>query len=67
MLIYQVAFKPIRFWYFVVCLGYTKNLNGLTSAEAWPGYTQQDIRRNIKSPLLVQALDGSLVGYHVRR
>ena len=44
-----------------------QNLNGLTPAEAWQGYTQQDIRQNIKSPLLVQALDGLLIGYHLRR
>lgn len=44
-----------------------QNLNGLTPVEAWQGYIQQDIRQNIKSPLLVQALDGLLVGYHLRR
>ena len=44
-----------------------QNLNGLTPAEAWQGYIQQDIRQNVKSPLLVQALDGLLVGYHLRR
>lgn len=44
-----------------------QHLNGLTPAEAWQGYTQQDIQQSIKSPLLVQALDGLLVGYHLRR
>ena len=44
-----------------------QNLNGLTPAEAWQGCTQQDIRQNVRSPLLVQALDGLLVGYHLRR
>jgi hypothetical protein len=45
-----------------------QNLNGLTPAEAWQGLTPTDIRQNpSKSVTLVQALDGVLVGYHLRR
>ena len=44
-----------------------QNLNGLTPAEVWQGVNQKDIQQNTKSPQLVQALDGLLVGYYLRR
>jgi transposase InsO family protein len=45
-----------------------QNLDGLTPAEAWQGLTPSDIEQMpVKSATLVQALDGVLVGYHLRR
>jgi putative transposase len=45
-----------------------QNLDGLTPAEALQGRTPIDIRcMHIKTATLVQALDGVLVGYHLRR
>ncbi|MGB4558509.1 MAG: hypothetical protein WBI20_07305, partial [Burkholderiaceae bacterium] len=45
-----------------------QNLDGLTPAEAWRGFVSTDIYRSPpKSVQLVQALDGLLVGYHIRR
>jgi hypothetical protein len=41
-------------------------LNGLTPAEVWQGMTMADLKRKSK-PVLVQALDGLLVGYYLRR
>jgi putative transposase len=43
-----------------------QNLNGLTPAEVWQGMTMADLKRKSK-PVLVQALDGLLVGYYLRR
>lgn len=45
-----------------------QNLAGLTPAEAWQGLTPIDLAQTPpKSTQLVQALDGLLVGYHIRR
>jgi transposase InsO family protein len=45
-----------------------QNLAGLTPAEAWAGLTPTDLAQTpTKSTQLVQALDGLLVGYHIRR
>ena len=45
-----------------------QNLNGLTPAEVWQGMTIVDFKRKQKHlPELVQALDGLLVGYYLRR
>ena len=45
-----------------------QNLNGLTPAEVWQGMTIVDFKIKQKhQPELVQALDGLLVGYYLRR
>ncbi|MFZ4481102.1 MAG: integrase core domain-containing protein [Rhodoferax sp.] len=45
-----------------------QNLGGLTPAESWQGLVPTDIfQAPPKSVKLVQALDGLLVGYHIRR
>jgi transposase InsO family protein len=45
-----------------------QNLGGLTPAESWQGLVPTDIfQAPPKSAKLVQALDGLLVGYHIRR
>jgi len=45
-----------------------QNLAGLTPTEAWAGLTPTDLAQTPhKSTQLVQALDGLLVGYHIRR
>ena len=45
-----------------------QNLNGLTPAEVWQGMTIVDFKRKQKHlPELVQALDGLLFGYYLRR
>lgn len=45
-----------------------QNLAGLTPAEAWAGLTPTDLAQTPpKSTQLVHALDGLLVGYHIRR
>jgi putative transposase len=42
-----------------------QNLNGLTPAEVWQGMTMADLKKS--EPVLMQALDGLLVGYYLRR
>jgi putative transposase len=44
-----------------------QNLAGLTPAEARNGYCAADISKAPKGAVLVQALDGLMVGYHLRR
>lgn len=45
-----------------------QNLAGLTPAEAWAGLTPTDLAQTPpKATQLVQAMDGLLVGYHIRR
>jgi putative transposase len=45
-----------------------QNLGGLTPAEKWWGYSKTDLaQRPPKRAVLVQALDGLLVGYWMRR
>ncbi len=45
-----------------------QNLNGLTPSEVWQGMTIVDLKREKKhQPEFVQALDGLLVGYYLRR
>jgi putative transposase len=45
-----------------------QNLDGLTPAEKWNGWSKTDLMQSPpKSALLVQALDGLLVGYCMRR
>jgi hypothetical protein len=45
-----------------------QNLGGLTPAEKWNGYSPRDLAHTPpKRALLVQALDGLLVGYWMRR
>ena len=45
-----------------------QNLGGLTPAETWNGYCKTDLaQRQPKRAVLVQALDGLLVGYWMRR
>ncbi len=45
-----------------------QNLQGLTPAEKWNGYCTTDVfQRSPKRAVLVQALDGLLVGYCLRR
>lgn len=45
-----------------------QNLEGLTPAEKWNGYGTPDITRSSpKHRVLVQALDGLMVGYYLRR
>jgi putative transposase len=45
-----------------------QNLDGLTPEEKWNGYSQTDLAQTQpKRAILVQALDGLLVGYWMRR
>jgi putative transposase len=44
-----------------------QNLCGLTPAEAWRGETTADVRRRAGQGHWVSALNGLLVGYHLRR
>lgn len=44
-----------------------QNLAGLTPAEQWNGYCAADISKPHKRTVLVQALDGLMVGYYLRR
>lgn len=45
-----------------------QNLGGLTPAEKWNGYSPRDLAQTpLKCAVLVQALDGLLVGYWMRR
>lgn len=43
-----------------------QSLGGLTPIEAWHGLTRQDVLRQAGRGHWVQALDGRLVGYHLR-
>ena len=62
----QNALDEIR--YFFNHVRTHQNLGGLTPAEAWEGLTPIDLAQTPpKSARLVQALDGLLVGYHIRR
>lgn len=44
-----------------------QNLRGLTPAEAWRGETTADVRRRAGQGCWVSALNGLLVGYHLRQ
>lgn len=45
-----------------------QNLDGLTPAEKWNGWCKTDLMQTPpKSAVLVQALDGLMVGYYMRR
>jgi putative transposase len=45
-----------------------QNLDGLTPAQKWSGLSKTDVHQTPpKSAVLVQALDGLLVGYYTRR
>jgi hypothetical protein len=45
-----------------------QNLDGLTPAEKWNGLSKTDVlQRPPKRAVLVQALDGLMVGYCMRR
>ena len=45
-----------------------QNLEGLTPAEKWSGMSPVDVSQTpIKYAELVSALDGLLVGFHIRR
>ncbi len=45
-----------------------QNLDGLTPAQAWNKTTWADLKQNPPNEIiLVHALDGACVGYHIRR
>lgn len=45
-----------------------QNLGGLTPAQKWNGFSKADLKQTPpRSAVLVQALDGLLVGYCTRR
>lgn len=45
-----------------------QNLDGLTPAQVWKGWSKTDLQQTPpKRAVLVQALDGLLVGYCTRR
>lgn len=44
-----------------------QNLNGLTPAEVWQGMTIISVWKSNPTPILVEALDGLMVGFYMRR